>query len=188
MKMKTLVLVGSTVLGAAALAAAAPPAKAAPRKPRIVETRQMDPIELFRIEPIMAKIYSKEIALTEAQREFVVQQLDQTQTAWRDLQARSETEKQKLQALIGTPGVTEAQLFAQLDRLLDLEREIKHVNLGCALRVRQKLTAAQVAKLREMDIPPPPPPPMPPSTPSAAESSSAVPPPPPPPPPPPANR
>ncbi len=172
--MKILALVGLTALAGAALAAAAPPNP--PISPKVV----MDPIERFRIEPIMAKIYAKEAQLSEGQRAFVARQLEEAQKAWRDLQASADSEKGKLSTLIETPDVTEARLMAQLDRLLDIERQIKHANLACAFRVRQQLTPAQVARLREMELPPPPPPP---PAPAAPKSSMAAPPPPPPPPP-----
>jgi hypothetical protein len=174
--MKTLALVGLAVLGVATLAPASPP------DPPVAPKHVLDPIERFRIEPIMARIYAKEIALSEAQRVIVVRQLEDAQKSWRDLQASAEIEKRKLSALIDSRGATEAQLMAQLDRLLDVERQIKHINLACSLRVRQQLTAAQVSKLREMELPPPPPPPRPPAAPTAPKSSSVAPPPPPPPP------
>jgi hypothetical protein len=175
--MKNLILVGLVVLGVAALAAASPP------NPPVAPKHVQDPIERFRIEPIMAKIYAKEIALTDSQRGFVARQLEEAQKVWRELQDKVQGEQANLSALIDTPGATEAQMTTQLDRLLEIERQIKRANLVCAVRVRRQLTAAQVAKLREMELPPPPPPPPPPpSTPAAPKSSMAPPPPPPPPP------
>jgi hypothetical protein len=163
--MKCLILFGLT-LGAAGLASASPP------HPPVSPKQIQDPIERLRIEAIMAKAYAKEIGLNESQRAFVVSQLELAQKAWQDLRGKVESEQARLSTLIGTPDATEAQIADQLDRLLDLERQIKRANLVCAVRVRRQLTAAQVSKLGEMELPPPPPPPAPP-----------LPPPPPPPPP-----
>ena len=44
--------------------------------------------------------------------------------------------------------VNEQQALSQLDRILDTEREIKHLHVGLAVRIKNKLTPEQQSKLQ----------------------------------------
>ncbi len=46
--------------------------------------------------------------------------------------------------------VNEQLALSQLDKILDGEREIKHAHVGLAIRIKNKLTAEQQAKLQSM--------------------------------------
>jgi Spy/CpxP family protein refolding chaperone len=46
--------------------------------------------------------------------------------------------------------VNEAAIDAQLDRVLDVERELKHLHVGLLSAIKNLLTPEQQAKLREI--------------------------------------
>jgi len=46
--------------------------------------------------------------------------------------------------------VDEQQVLAQLDKVLDLEREIKRAQMGLMVRIKNKLTREQQARLRQL--------------------------------------
>jgi len=46
--------------------------------------------------------------------------------------------------------VNEQQAQSQLDKILDTEREIKHLHIGLAIRIKNKLTPEQQAKVQEI--------------------------------------
>lgn len=45
---------------------------------------------------------------------------------------------------------TEQQALAQLDKVLDVEREVKRAQIGLMVRIKNKLTPEQQAQLREI--------------------------------------
>ena len=51
--------------------------------------------------------------------------------------------------------VDEQKVLAQLDKILNLERELKRTQLMVALRIKNKLTEEQQNKLRELHHKPP---------------------------------
>jgi hypothetical protein len=53
--------------------------------------------------------------------------------------------------------VNEQQALVQLDKVLGVEREIKRLHISMGVRIKNKLTPEQQAKLQAMRIPPPPP-------------------------------
>jgi Spy/CpxP family protein refolding chaperone len=61
--------------------------------------------------------------------------------------------------------VNEQTALAQLDKVLDLEREIKHLHFGLAVRIKNQLTPEQQEQLQRMMPPHPPRVPAPPGTP-----------------------
>ena len=52
--------------------------------------------------------------------------------------------------------VNEQQALAQLDKVLDLEREIKRLHIGLAVRLKNRLTAEQQEQLHNMRMDHPP--------------------------------
>jgi Spy/CpxP family protein refolding chaperone len=52
--------------------------------------------------------------------------------------------------------VNEQQALAQLDKVLDIEREIKRLHIGLAVRLKNRLTPEQQEQLHNMRMDPPP--------------------------------
>ncbi len=65
------------------------------------------------------------------------------------VQWRLQREVEKLGALIRQERVDEAQVLAQIDSVLALEREMKRIQITLLVRLKNRLTAEQQAYLRE---------------------------------------
>jgi Spy/CpxP family protein refolding chaperone len=125
----------------------------------------LDPMKRALLEPVMALHYGDQIGLSKSQRASIDEDLRQAKAQFSEIQAQLDREMSHLNGLLEAPELQEQEAIAQLDRVLNLERAIKRVNLLCALRVRAQLTRAQREKLRTLELPPPPPPPPPPPAP-----------------------
>jgi Spy/CpxP family protein refolding chaperone len=109
-----------------------------------------DPVgeNLFPPEIIMQ--HQQAIGLTQEQRDSLKAELRKTQTQFTELQWQLQDETEKLVELIKPQQVDEALVLAQLDKVLNAEREIKRAQIALLVRIKNKLTAEQQAKLQEI--------------------------------------
>ena len=102
--------------------------------------------------PELVLIAHDEIVLTPEQLEAVGACLQKTQGLSDELRVRLERETAALAALTKQEPAEEPALIAQLDRVLDLEREVKHLRIGQGVVVKNLLTPEQQAKLRGISL------------------------------------
>ena len=102
--------------------------------------------------PELVLLAQDRIALTPEQLAAVRARLEKTQQRSDELRVKLERETAALAALTKQERVDEAPLLAQLDKLLDVERELKHLHVGAGVAIKNLLTPEQVAKLREMSF------------------------------------
>jgi Spy/CpxP family protein refolding chaperone len=109
-----------------------------------------DPIgdSLFPPELVMA--HQQEIGLTEEQRDYLKVESRKAQLRFTELQWQLLDESEKLAALVKQEHVDEQQTLATLDKILDVEREIKRLQMSLVVRIKNKLTPEQQTRL--MDI------------------------------------
>jgi Spy/CpxP family protein refolding chaperone len=70
-----------------------------------------------------------------------------------DLQWQQSAETEAMGALINQERVDEAKALAQLDKLSDIEKQIKRVHLGTMIRIKNALTPEQQTRLRQLRPP-----------------------------------
>jgi len=68
-------------------------------------------------------------------------------TEW---QWKLQDEMEKMVAIVKQPRVEEQQALAQLEKVLTIEREIKRAQVTLLVRIKNKLTPEQQAKLEEL--------------------------------------
>jgi len=90
------------------------------------------------------------IALTPEQHDALRAAVATTQPRVDELHSRLQSETAALAALAKQEHVDETALGAQLDKLLDVERELKHLHYGLQASIKNLLTGGQQAKLREI--------------------------------------
>ena len=90
------------------------------------------------------------IALTREQQDALRARMEKTQPRSEELKKKLAAENTTLVALVKQERVDEKALLAQLDKLLDVEREAKHLHLGLVSAVKNLLTPEQQEKLREL--------------------------------------
>ena len=90
----------------------------------------------------------EEIGLTDAQMESIKGELDKAHARFEELHQQLQKETEAMGALLKPDRVDEAKALAQLEKVLDLERQIKRTHLGLAVAIKNQLTPEQQAKAR----------------------------------------
>lgn len=103
---------------------------------------------LFPIELVMAN--QQAINLTDRQRAAMQEAIKDAQGKFIDLQFKMSGEGERLQRLLQSTSVDEERVLDQVDRVLTLEREIKHAQLSLMIRVKNQLTEQQQAMLNRL--------------------------------------
>ena len=91
------------------------------------------------------------LGLSDDQKAYFKAEIRQVQTSFEDLQWKVEGEMEKMVSLAKQPRVDEAQTLAQLEKVLGLEREIKRAQITLFIRIKNKLTVEQQARLRALE-------------------------------------
>jgi len=109
-----------------------------------------DPIARNLFPPDLVMRNRQAIALTTEQSEFIKTEVQKVQAHFTDLQWQMMAEQEALASLLKQEHTDEAQVLAELDKVLNLEREVKRAQISLVLRIKNKLTPEQQAKLREL--------------------------------------
>jgi Spy/CpxP family protein refolding chaperone len=107
----------------------------------------MDPLRDAMFPPEMIMQHTRDLALTEEQRAFMRGEIQKTTMRFNELQWQLQDAVEALHDSMKANPVNEQQALAQLDKVLDAEREIKRLHLGLAISIKNRLTAEQQAKL-----------------------------------------
>src|SRR6266576_142659 len=110
----------------------------------------MDPLGDAMFPPEMVMQHQRELALTDEQKTFMRTEINRTTARFNELQWQLQDAMEALHTSVKENTVNEQQALAQLDKVLDTEREIKRLHFGLAISIKNKLTAEQQAKLRGM--------------------------------------
>lgn len=109
-----------------------------------------DPIAENVFAPDLVMQHQQAIALTDGQKELLKAEVRQAQLRLTELQWQLQDEIEKLAVLLKQDIADEQRVIAQLDRVLNLERDIKRAHLGLVVRIKNNLTREQQAKLRDL--------------------------------------
>ena len=117
---------------------------------RAQQQPQPDPFAGNLFPPELIMQHQQALGLSEEQKNLLKAELSKLQTRLNELQWDLQGEVEKLAALVKQDQADEAQTLTQLDKVLSLEREIKRAHIGLLIRIKNKLTPEQQAKLREI--------------------------------------
>lgn len=109
-----------------------------------------DPLAGALFPPEVVLMAGDQIGLTQEQREAFRAHVEKTQPRSNELTERLTRETAALSSLARQERVDEAALIAQLDKVLDAERDLKHLHIGLLARIKNLLTPEQQAKLKEI--------------------------------------
>jgi Spy/CpxP family protein refolding chaperone len=109
-----------------------------------------DPIAGQLFPPELVMQYHQQISLTADQSKSLRDAIQQAQAKFLDMQWDMQSEKEKLVLLLKARPVDESAVLAQLDKVLDREREIKKTQISLLIRIKNQLTAEQQNKLTEL--------------------------------------
>jgi Spy/CpxP family protein refolding chaperone len=109
-----------------------------------------DPLGENLFPPELIMQHQQALGLSEEQKNFFKNELRQAQTRFTELQWKVQDEAEKMAELIKQPQVDESQVLSQLDKILNLERDVKRAQIALLIRIKNRLTPEQQAKLREI--------------------------------------
>ena len=152
-----LLAIAATLLSAALVTAQESPPPAPPDQPDQPEAPRgpRDPLADAIFPPEMIMQHQRELALTDDQKTFMRAEINKTATRFNELQWQLEDAMEALHTTMKENTVNEDQALAQLDRVLENERQIKRLHMELAIRLKNKLTPDQQMKLQGMRRPGP---------------------------------
>ena len=109
-----------------------------------------DPLADAMFPPDMIMQHQRELGLTDEQKTFMRGEIQRTTTRFNELQWQEQDLMEALHATMKAPQINEQQAMAQLDKVLDTEREIKRLHFGLNIAIKNKLTSEQQMKLQTM--------------------------------------
>jgi Spy/CpxP family protein refolding chaperone len=127
-----------------------------------------DPLAHLMFPPEMIMSHARQLNLTDDQKVFMRSEIQKTTASFQELQWKLQDQMELLHESMKSTSVNEQQALAQLDKVLEIEREIKRLHIGLAVRLKNRLTPEQQEQLHKMrmehhpgmpgppDAPPPP--------------------------------
>lgn len=111
-----------------------------------------DPLAENLFPPELILQHQAAIGFNEEQKAFFKSEVRKMQTRMTEWQWALQDEMEKLQTLVKAAQVDEAQTLTQIDKVLELERNMKRGQIALLVRLKNKLTADQQARLREIQL------------------------------------
>jgi len=109
-----------------------------------------DPLAHLMFPPDLIMGHARQLNLTEEQKAYMRAEIQKTTTTYQELQWKPQDQSELLQETMKSTSVNEQQALAQLDKVLELEREIKRLHIGLAVRLKNRLTPEQQEQLHKM--------------------------------------
>jgi Spy/CpxP family protein refolding chaperone len=109
-----------------------------------------DPLAHLMFPPDMIMAHARQLNLTDEQKAFMRAEIQKTTTMFQELQWKLQDQAELLHETMKSTSVNEQQALAQLDKVLDIEREIKRLHIGMAVRLKNRLTPEQQEQLHKM--------------------------------------
>src|SRR5437588_11114220 len=110
----------------------------------------MDPLGEAMFPPEMIMQHTRELNLTDVQKQFMRAEIQKTTMRFNELQWQLQDAVEALHQSLKANPVNEQQALVQLDKVLDAEREIKRLHIGMGIRIKNQLTPDQQTKLMAM--------------------------------------
>jgi len=112
-----------------------------------------DPLAHLMFPPDMILGHARELNLTDEQKAFMRAEVQKATSTFQELQWKLQDQAELLHETMKSSSVNEQQALAQLDRVLEIEREIKRLHIGLAVRLKNRLTPEQQEQLHKMRMP-----------------------------------
>lgn len=146
MKLKVIGLIG-ILFAAAVVAASQHPAAPGPQ-PQLAPGQ--DPLAQNFFPPELVMQHRQALALTEEQKAVIKDELLKASARFNDLQWQMQDEMETMVGLTKGANIDEQKVLAELDKILNIEREVKRTQLTLSIRLKNKLTSEQQTKLMEI--------------------------------------
>lgn len=108
-----------------------------------------DPMSQVLIPPDVVMAHQQALDLTDAQTKVIESDVQAAQARFTRTQWQLGAATEKLLEILKQPHVDQTKALAQLDTVLNLERQIKHAQLMLMIQVKNELTEDQQTKVRQ---------------------------------------
>ena len=100
------------------------------------------------------------LQLSDEQKTFMRDEIQKSSSRFNDLQWQLQDAMELLHDSLKLTSVNVESALSQLDKVLDIERQIKPMHIGMGIRIKNRLTSEQQTKLQSalMSVHPVPPP------------------------------
>jgi Spy/CpxP family protein refolding chaperone len=122
-----------------------PPSQAAGPKP---PQPPHDPFGDALFPPELVMRHARELALTDEQKTFMRGEINRASTRNNELQWQLQDALEAMHETMKANSVNEQLALAQLDKVLESEREVKRAHMELTIRIKNKLTPEQQTKLQ----------------------------------------
>lgn len=124
------------------------------RPPGMSKQPNPDPLGDVMFPPDFILGHARQLGLTDEQKSYMRGEVQKTMASFTELQWKLQDETEQLHETLKTTSVNEQQALAQLNKVLDIEREIKRLHIGLGVRLKNRLTPDQQSQLQKMRIGP----------------------------------
>ena len=121
-----------------------------PNVPNTPSAPPADPLGDVMFPPDLILGHSREIMLTAEQKSFMRGEVQKTTSRFTELQWALHDAMEDLHEALESSSVNDQRALTLLDKVLDIEREIKRLHFGMGIRLKNKLTPEQQAKLQSL--------------------------------------
>jgi Spy/CpxP family protein refolding chaperone len=111
---------------------------------------QPDPLAHLMFPPDMIMGHARQLNLSDEQKAFMRSEIQKSTATFQELQWKLQDQMELLHESMKSTSVNEQQALAQLDKVLEVEREIKRLHIGLAVRLKNRLTPEQQEQLHKM--------------------------------------
>lgn len=109
-----------------------------------------DPLMENLFPPELVMSHQNAIGLDAAQKSYIRGELVKAQTRFTELQWQLQDAMEALVSLLKQTPADEPQVLSQLEKVLNSEREIKRTQISLLVRIKNKLTPEQQARLQKL--------------------------------------
>ena len=109
-----------------------------------------DPVAENLFPPELVMSHQTAIGLDETQKSYIRGELLRAQTRFTELQWQLQDSMEALVSLLKQTPLDESRVMSQLDKVLSSEREIKRTQISLMVRIKNKLTSDQRARLQKL--------------------------------------
>jgi len=124
------------------------------RAPNMPNPPNPDPLGDVMFPPDFILGHARQLGLTDEQKTYMRGEVQKTMNSFTELQWKLQDETERLHETLKTTSVNEEQALAQLNKVLDIEREIKRLHIGLGVRLKNRLTPEQQLQLQQMRMQP----------------------------------
>jgi len=131
-----------------------PSVPAIPPPPAVPPIPEVDPLGDVIFPPNLIMRHARALALTDQQKTFMRGEIQRTTTRFNDLQWQLQDAMEAFHDTMKPNSINDQQALAQLDKVLELEREIKRLHVAMGIRIKNQLTVEQQERLRGLRMAP----------------------------------